>query len=120
MQNTSKSAWKNLTFGKFEKPFEKYKCFNHYVIVRPCEFLEIVKNRSPCNLDVEFYGNKQDCITTMGNGADNTAILYKEFFADESFVKWVASSRWSFGSNSARGSIETMTIEKTHPTLEHT
>ena len=32
-------------------------------------------------------------------------------------VKWFAYSRWSFGSNSTWGSIETTTIGKTHPTL---
>ena len=32
-------------------------------------------------------------------------------------LKWGASSRWSFGSNSAWSSIETTTIGKTHPTL---
>ena len=32
------------------------------------------------------------------------------------FIKWDASSRWSFRPNSAQGSIET-TIGKTHPTL---
>ena len=32
-------------------------------------------------------------------------------------IKWGASSWWWFGPNSAYGSIETMTIGKTHPTL---
>ena len=32
-------------------------------------------------------------------------------------IKLDASSRWSFGPNSAWGSITTMTIGKTHPTL---
>ena len=32
-------------------------------------------------------------------------------------VKWSAYSRWSFRPNSALGSIGTMTIRKTHPTL---
>ena len=34
------------------------------------------------------------------------------------FINWGASSRWSFGPNSACGSKETTTIGKTHPTLE--
>ena len=33
------------------------------------------------------------------------------------YLKWGASSRWSFGPKSACGSIETMTIGKTHSTL---
>ena len=33
-------------------------------------------------------------------------------------IKWGASSRWSFGPNSAWCSIETTTIGKTQPTLE--
>ena len=33
------------------------------------------------------------------------------------FVKWDASSRWSFGPNSACGSIESPTILTTHPIL---
>ena len=33
------------------------------------------------------------------------------------FLKWGASSQWSFGPNSAWGSIEMTTIGKTHPTL---
>ena len=32
-------------------------------------------------------------------------------------LKWGASSRWSFGPNSAGGSIETTSIGKTHPIL---
>ena len=32
-------------------------------------------------------------------------------------TKWAASFRWSFGSNSAQGSIETTTVGKTQPTL---
>ena len=32
-------------------------------------------------------------------------------------IKWGASSRWSFGPNSVWGSVETMTIGKTHPNL---
>ena len=32
-------------------------------------------------------------------------------------LKWDASSRWSFGPNSARGSIETINIGKMQPTL---
>ena len=34
-------------------------------------------------------------------------------------LKWDASSRWSFGLNSARDSKETATIEKTHLSLVH-
>ena len=34
-----------------------------------------------------------------------------------SIIKWGASLQWSFGPNSAWGSIETATIGKTHPTL---
>ena len=33
-------------------------------------------------------------------------------------LQWGASSRWSFGPNSALVSIETKTIGKTHPTLQ--
>ena len=37
---------------------------------------------------------------------------------DEKFlVKWSAFSRWSIDTNSEWGSIETITIGKTHPTL---
>ena len=37
---------------------------------------------------------------------------------DEKFlVKWSAFSRWSIDPNSEWGSIETITIGKTHPTL---
>ena len=39
---------------------------------------------------------------------------------EHKMIKWDASSRWSFGSNSAWGSKETMTIRKTNPTLEKT
>ena len=31
------------------------------------------------------------------------------------YLKWVASSRWSFGPNSASGGIETVTIGEIHP-----
>ena len=34
------------------------------------------------------------------------------------FLKWGASSRWSFGPNSARGSIETTANGMTHTTLD--
>jgi len=37
----------------------------------------------------------------------------------ERSIKWDASSRWSFHPNPAWGSIEMMTIGKTHPTLIH-
>ena len=43
--------------------------------------------------------------------------VYEFANADFSKIKWSAYSRWSFGSNSAWGSVETMTKRKTHPTL---
>ena len=36
------------------------------------------------------------------------------------YLKWDAPSRWSFGPDSARGSMEATTIEKTYPTLPGT
>ena len=37
-------------------------------------------------------------------------------FCNDQMLKWGAFSRWSFRPHSARGSIETTTIEKTRPT----
>ena len=66
-------------------------------------------------------------LLAMGEGNKRTANIYSEWEHEiaiiyklhiKILVKLSTSYRWSFGPNSACGSIETTTIGKTHPTLQ--
>ena len=69
------SVTQKLNIWPIRKNVQKYKCFNHYVIANHVIFSKNELNTR--KTDLQSNGDKQDCITTMGNGTDNTAILWK-------------------------------------------
>ena len=73
------------------------------IIILPCDILKNVSRFNAIHKKYFEVQNLNICIS----------LIFQRFWD----LKWGASSRWSFGPNSAWWSIETTIIRKAHPTL---
>ena len=109
--------WWGIRFGQFHQII--LFCLQSDMELLSSSFRNRFENKQQTT---QFYALIKFCKTPSESNEVHYAahelppwlVLWRKF---RKTIKWDASYRWSFGQNFAWGSIRTMTIRKTHPTL---